>query len=155
MEKTSREFEVNTSEPEWARFVAKWMINVLFGELEKHKISIKELPFPPENFQQLLLFIYSKVITETTGKKILAKMFDTNKNPLEIICEENLLAYKPDLVKQVCVGIVAGHGDKVKQYKSGKEKLFGFFVGQVMDCMCGKAFPEDVNKFLREELAVA
>lgn len=134
------------------QLAARWMINIFLGILNKRKLDITDSPVTPDQFGDLLIWVHSRKVTEATAKQVLENMFDTGKCATDIILEDNSMAYDSRLVKQVCEGVIAANEQKAVQYRNGKEKLFGFFIGQVMDCLGNKAFPEDVNKYVRAEL---
>jgi Asp-tRNAAsn/Glu-tRNAGln amidotransferase B subunit (PET112 homolog) len=80
-------------------------------------------------------------------------MADGDKNPIDIVKEEGLKQQSdPKELEKLIEKVINGNQDKVKEYKSGKEKLFGFFVGQTMKVSGGKANPQLVNEILKKKL---
>ncbi len=87
------------------------------------------------------------------AKTIFELMHDGDKNPIEIVKEKGLKQESdPKELEKLIEKVINENQDKVKEYKSGKEKLFGFFVGQVMKISGGKANPKLVNDILKEKL---
>jgi len=116
--------------------VSNWMINVLFGLMNEHKIGIDELKITPDGLVALIDLIEEGVINNTTAKDVLAEMVQTGKSASEIV-EDKKLEDNPD---------------QVGAYLDGKESVRGWFVGQVMRATRGKANPAVVNKVLSAQL---
>ena len=97
--------------------------------------------------------ISSGKISGKIAKIVFEKMQDADKDPKEIVEKEDLLQQSdPNELEKIIVTIIAKNKDKVEQYKSGKEKLFGYFVGEVMKASKGKANPQLVNEILKKKL---
>jgi aspartyl-tRNA(Asn)/glutamyl-tRNA(Gln) amidotransferase subunit B len=137
-----------------ARLTANWVSAELFGRLNKANLDITSSPISAENLAELLLLIKDNTISGKIAKQVIDKMFVTGKKAKDIVAEDGLVQVT-DLgaIEQMIDQILASNADKVEQYKSGKDKLFGFFVGQVMKNSGGMANPDIVNEILKKKLS--
>ena len=102
---------------------------------------------------QLIECISSGVISGRTAKEVFEVMKETGEDPKKIIESKGLQQKSdPKELENIIDKIILNNKDKVTQYKSGKEKLFGFFVGQIMKVSGGKANPQLVNEILKQKL---
>ena len=135
------------------KLTANWMISELFGALKKDSISFLESPVSAESLGKLIELISDGIISGKIAKDIFAEMMVSKKKPLEIVKEKGLEQVSDDKeILKIIEKVLADNQDKVKDFFSGKDKLFGFFVGQVMKMSQGKANPGIVNKLLKEKL---
>jgi aspartyl-tRNA(Asn)/glutamyl-tRNA(Gln) amidotransferase subunit B len=136
------------------KLAANWMTGELFGRLNKLGVSIENSPITADGLSGLLSLIEDKTISGNIGKTVLDQMVETGK-PAATIVEEQGLKQVTDTgaIEKVISDVMAANGDKVAEYRSGKDKLFGFFVGQVMKASGGKANPTAVNELLKKMLA--
>ncbi len=135
------------------KLVVNWMTSELFGLLKKNNIEFSANPISPEYLNQLVELIEDKTISGKIAKDVFEIMFDSSKSPKAIVKEQGLEQVTDDNAIEVFVDEVINHNkDKVEEYLSGKEKLFGFFVGQVMKISKGKANPGLVNQILKSKL---
>jgi len=158
---------VLTSEPELARFFEKmislgvepssanrWLAIELLGRLNKAGISIENSPVSPEKLATLAIREKEAVISGAGGKKVLDLLMEEN---IEVDAAIEKLGLKQisdeGAIEKIVDEVLAANEDKVAEYKAGKEKLFGFFVGQVMKASRGKANPQVVNKILKDKLS--
>lgn len=125
----------------------------LFGRLNKLGINITQSPVSPVRMIKLINLIQQDIISGKLAKQVFDIMFESDKDPEEIV-EEKGLKQVSDLgfIEKIIEQVLADNQDKVVEYKSGKEKLFGFFVGQVMKISQGKANPEIVNTLLKAKI---
>jgi aspartyl-tRNA(Asn)/glutamyl-tRNA(Gln) amidotransferase subunit B len=142
---------VKKAEPKLA---ASWMTGELFGRLNKLGVEIQNSPIGAEKFAGLLALIADNTISGKIAKDVLDLMFETGKDAA-VIVEEKGMKQVTDTgaIEKIIDEVIAANGDKVVEYKSGKDKLFGFFVGQVMKMSGGKANPAAVNELLRKKLS--
>jgi aspartyl-tRNA(Asn)/glutamyl-tRNA(Gln) amidotransferase subunit B len=133
---------------------SNWVSSELFGALNRLGKSIEESPVTPAQAAELLGLVADGTISGTISKQVFEIMLETGDAPGKIV-EEKGLKQTSDTgaIEAVIAKILADNGDKVEQYKGGKEALFGFFVGQTMKAMQGKANPQIVNELLRKALA--
>ena len=130
-----------------------WIIGDLFASLNEKNISITESPVTSSKMTQLIECISSGVISGRTAKEVFEIMKETGEEPTKIIENRGLQQKSdPKELETIIDKIIFDNKDKVTQFKSGKEKLFGFFVGQVMKVSDGKANPQLVNKILKQKL---
>ena len=129
------------------------MITELFGALRKENISLSDSPISPENLGQLIALISDGTISGKIAKDVFAEMMISKKSPSDIVKEKGLEQVSDDTeILKLIDKVISENEDKVKDYLGGKDKLFGFFVGQVMKLSQGKANPGIVNKLLKEKL---
>ncbi len=125
----------------------------VFGALNRESKTIEDCPVSPAHLAGLVNQIQEGIISGKIAKEVFILMWETDKDAPSLIEEHGLKQVSDDGAILVIIDkILAEHPDKVEEYKSGKDKLFGFFVGQVMKDMAGKANPELVNKLLKEKL---
>jgi aspartyl-tRNA(Asn)/glutamyl-tRNA(Gln) amidotransferase subunit B len=97
--------------------------------------------------------ITSGKISGKIAKDVFEKMQDNNKDPQQIVDKENLIQQSdPKELEKIISGVLSKNQNKVTQYKSGKTKLFGYFVGEIMNVSKGKANPQLVNEILKTKL---
>ena len=133
--------------------VANWILTDLLGLANKNRTAINELPITPDRLEQLLIFIHDGIISNKQGKAVLEKMWDTSKTPKEIIDSEGISQESNENeINKLVDKVLENHYKSVEEYMKGKDKLFGFFIGEVMKESKGKANPKIVNKILRERL---
>ena len=135
------------------KLVVNWMTSELFGLLKKNNIQFNQNPISPNYLNELVGLIENKTISGKIAKDVFEIMFATSKSPKVIVKEKGLEQVTDDSAIEVFVDqVINENNDKVKEYLSGKDKLFGFFVGQVMKVSQGKANPGLVNKILKSKL---
>ncbi|MCR9072906.1 MAG: Asp-tRNA(Asn)/Glu-tRNA(Gln) amidotransferase subunit GatB [Alphaproteobacteria bacterium] len=136
-----------------AKIAANWMITELFGALNKAGKDLSESPVSADNLGGLVDLIGDGTISGRIAKEVFAEMFETGKPAGEIVEEKGLKQVSDTgAIEGIIDEVLAENADKVEQYKGGKDKLFGFFVGQTMKKSQGKANPGMVNELLRKKL---
>jgi aspartyl-tRNA(Asn)/glutamyl-tRNA(Gln) amidotransferase subunit B len=137
-----------------AKAASNWLISDLYGGLNRLGKTIDASPVSPAQGAELLALIADGTVSGTLGKQILEIMLDTGEDPGRIVEERGLKQTSDtDAIEAVIGEVMAANPDKLAEYRSGKDKLFGFFVGQVMKAMGGKSNPQVVNELLRQFLA--
>lgn len=132
---------------------ANWMTGELFGALNKASLSIEESPVAPRNLGKLVDLIEDKTISGKIAKEVFAIMFETGKEPDEIVEEKGLKQITdPSAIEAIVNEIIANNADNVAKYRGGNQNVFGFFVGQTMKATQGKANPQLVNQILKQKL---
>ena len=107
----------------------------------------------PQNLALLINTISSGEISGKIAKKVFEIMVETGDDPTKIIKEKGLKQQSdPKELEKIILDVISKNHDKVAQYKAGKEKLFGYFVGEVMKASKGKANPQLVNEILKKKL---
>ena len=135
------------------KLTANWMITELFGALKKENIMFLNSPVTPKKLGELIGLISKGVISGKIAKDVFSDMMITKKSPSEIVKEKGLEQVSDDKeIMKLIDKVISENQDKVKDYLGGKDKLLGFFVGQVMKLSQGKANPGLVNKLLKESL---
>ena len=139
-----------------ARTVSNWMLSELLRVQHENRMDQETLEarIPPDHLAQLLGQIKEGKISGKIGKDVLDNMAETGKAPAKVIEEQGLVQISDTGELEGLVdGILAEHPDDVAEYRAGKTKLLGFFMGQVMRATQGKANPKMVNELLRKKLA--
>jgi aspartyl-tRNA(Asn)/glutamyl-tRNA(Gln) amidotransferase subunit B len=133
---------------------ANWVVAELFGALNRRGESIEASPVTPGQAAELLGLVADGTISGTIAKQVFEIMLETGQGAGAIV-EERGLRQTSDTgaIDAEIDRILAANADKVEQYKAGKQQLFGFFVGQTMKAMAGKANPQVVNERLRAKLS--
>jgi len=132
---------------------SNWTVAELFGALNRRNETIVDTPISPEEAAELLKLVADGTISGTIAKQVFEIMLETGIAPSTIVEEQGLKQTSDTgAIDAEIDKILAANADKVEQYKAGKEALFGFFVGQVMKAMQGKANPGVVNERLRAKL---
>ena len=135
------------------KLAATWLMGELFATLNKEGKEISESPVSAKNLAQMINLIKDGTISGKIAKTIFEEMVKHDGDPSKIVEEKGLKQTSdPNEIENTIDKILSSNQDKVQQYKSGKEKLFGFFVGQVMKEMKGKGNPGMINDILKNKL---
>ena len=137
-----------------SKIIANWVIGDLFALLNKTNKTIEDPPILPESLGELIDFIQDGTISGKIAKEVFESMAVSRKAAAAIIEEKGLkqVSDVKELTK-VIKQVLSDHPNELSEYKNGKEKVFGFFVGQVMKLTAGKANPAKVNEILKKELS--
>lgn len=151
---TARWFEALLAAGAEAKAGANWLTSELFGALNRLGKDIGQSPVSPEQAAQLLGLVADGTLSGSLAKQVFEIMLETGDDPARIV-EEKGLKQTSDTgaIEAAIAEILSANADKVDQYKGGKEALFGFFVGQTMKAMAGKANPKVVNELLKKALS--
>lgn len=133
---------------------ANWVTSELFGALNRLGKSIGESPVQPGQAAELLALVADGTLSGSLAKQVFEAMLETGDAPGKIV-EERGLKQTSDTgaIEAVIADVLAKNPKQLEQYRGGKETLFGFFVGQTMKSMAGKANPQVVNDLLKKALA--
>jgi aspartyl-tRNA(Asn)/glutamyl-tRNA(Gln) amidotransferase subunit B len=136
-----------------ARQGSNWLMSELFGALNKLGKTLDESPVSPKQAAELLRLVSDGTISGSIAKQVFEIMLETGQGA-SVIVEEKGLKQTSDTgaIEAEIAKIMAANEDKVTEYRSGKDKLFGFFVGQTMKAMQGKANPQIINDLLKKAL---
>ena len=135
------------------KLVANWMTVELFGALNKSGQSLADCKVTPAALGGLVGLIEDGTISGKIAKDVFATMFETGKDATAIVEEQGLKQVSDSgAIEAMIDEVMAANEDKVSEYRGGKDKLFGFFVGQVMKASKGQANPGMVNQVLRAKL---
>ena len=136
-----------------ARATANWIRSELLRELENAALTAEKSPIPAVELGALVRMIDEGKISGKQGKDVLVEMFATGKSAGAIVKERGLVQVSDTgEIDRIIDEVIAANPNQLGQYRSGKEALFGFFVGQVMKASKGKANPKIVNERLKEKL---
>ncbi|MGO4723472.1 MULTISPECIES: Asp-tRNA(Asn)/Glu-tRNA(Gln) amidotransferase subunit GatB [unclassified Inquilinus] len=135
------------------KLAANWVINELFGGLAKAGKEIEDSPVSAEQLGGLVDLIADNTISGRIAKDVFAEMMETGHDAGAIVEAKGLRQVTDTgAIEKVIDEVMAAQADKVAEYRSGKDKLFGFFVGQVMKASGGKANPAMLNELLKTKL---
>tara|TARA_E500000081_G_C6133618_1_gene355289 strand:+ start:1753 stop:3180 length:1428 start_codon:yes stop_codon:yes gene_type:complete len=133
--------------------LANWLIGEISAYLNKEQIEIHESKLTAENVAALINRIDDQTISGKIGKSIFEEMYSKGLTPDEIIKSQGLQQISDDgAIEEIVMTVINENSTQVAAYLSGKDKLFGFFVGQVMKLTGGKANPKSVNAILKDKL---
>lgn len=136
-----------------AKAVSNWIMTELLRELKNDNREIEDCPVTPEALAGLLRLIEDGTISGKIAKSVFEEMYREGRSALEIVEAKGLRQLADEgQIRAVIQQIMKAHPKEVADYRGGKEKLFGFFIGQVMKATQGKANPQMVNQLLRDEL---
>ncbi|MDH7637885.1 Asp-tRNA(Asn)/Glu-tRNA(Gln) amidotransferase subunit GatB [Sphingomonas oryzagri] len=150
---TARWFEAMLAEGAAPKPAANWVTSELFGALNRLSKDIGESPVSPKQAADLNKLVADGTLSGTLAKQVFEVMLETGQDPA-VIVEERGLKQTSDTgaIEAEIAKVMEANPDKVAEYRGGKDKLFGFFVGQTMRAMAGKANPAVVNELLKKAL---
>ncbi|RPG99376.1 MAG: Asp-tRNA(Asn)/Glu-tRNA(Gln) amidotransferase subunit GatB [Candidatus Pelagibacter sp. TMED118] len=149
---TSKYFE-DVSKKSDVKLATNWITGELFALLNNKNIEITESPITSENLAKLINLIKDGTISGKIAKTVFEIMADSGKDPKKIVEEKGLKQQSdPKELEKIIDKVISDNPKNVEAYQSGKDKLFGFFVGQVMKQSNGKANPQLVNEILKKKL---
>jgi len=135
-----------------AKLAANWVISDLAGRLNKEDKSISESPISAPMLGGMLKRLAENAITSKMAKDVFNAMWDGEGDADSIIEKRGLKPADAGEVEKIIDAIIAANPEQVEQFRAGKDKVLGFFVGQIMKASKGKADPAQVNKLLRDKL---
>ena len=149
---TSNYFE-NVIKKSDVKLATNWIIGELFAALNQNNLEITESPISAGNLSKLINLIKDGTISGKIAKTVFEHMMEGDKDPKKIVEEKGLKQESdPKALEALIDKVIDDNREKATEYKSGKVKLFGFFVGQVMKVSGGKANPQLVNEILKKKL---
>jgi aspartyl-tRNA(Asn)/glutamyl-tRNA(Gln) amidotransferase subunit B len=132
---------------------SNWVMTELMRELKESKKEVQQSPISAENLGKMILEIDKGTISGKIAKTVFAEMWSSGREASVIISEKGLLQITDNsTIEKLIDDVIAASPGQVEQYRSGKDKLFGFFVGQVMKASKGQANPDLVNDLLKAKL---
>ena len=150
---TSKYFEEVIKDSD-VKLSTNWITGELFALLNDRNLEISNSPISSKNLSKLVNLIKNGTISGKIAKTIFELMIDEDKDPEIIVNEKGLKQQSdPKELEKIVDKIIDNNKEKVKEYKSGKDKLFGFFVGQAMKASAGKANPKLLNEILKNKLS--
>ncbi len=137
-----------------AKLAANWVTGELFAALNRSNLELGASPLGAESLGHLLARIKDATVSGKIAKQIFETMWETGREADDIIDAEGLRQVTDDAAIEPLVDqVLRDNPDQIAQFKAGKDKVFGFFVGQVMKLSKGKANPAQVNEMLKRKLA--
>jgi aspartyl-tRNA(Asn)/glutamyl-tRNA(Gln) amidotransferase subunit B len=136
-----------------AKLTANWVLTELLGALNRAEKDLADSPVSAKQLGGLTVLISNNTISGRIAKEVFAEMFATGKNAADIVEVKGLKQVTDSgAIEKIVDEVLKNNPDKIAEYKSGKDKLFGFFVGQVLKQSGGKANPGVVNDLLKNKL---
>ncbi|HYA15370.1 MAG TPA: Asp-tRNA(Asn)/Glu-tRNA(Gln) amidotransferase subunit GatB [Syntrophales bacterium] len=136
------------------KIASNWVMGDVLRFLNEEKRDIRECPILPKALAEMILLIEDGTISGKMAKDIIVEMYKTGKPPRRIIEEKGMVQITDeDALAKTIAEVIAANPAQLEQYRGGKEKLFGYFVGQVMKATQGKANPQLINELLKKMLA--
>ena len=153
-EKETARFFERVAEGRDAKTAANWVMGDLFGALNRLGVGIEHLPVSAEQLGALIDLIADGTISGRLAKDVFAEMATSGADPAAIVTTKGLRQVTDSAAIEAAIDtVLAAQADKVAEYRAGRDKLYGYFVGQIMRATQGKANPALVNQFLKKKLA--
>lgn len=132
---------------------SNWIMTEVMREMKESHMSISESKMTPALLAELITLIDKQVISGKIAKTIFPDIWQTGKNPQKLVDEKGLGQISDDsVIEKIIDGVLKDNEKNVAEYRSGKTKVFGFFVGQIMKLSKGQANPDKVNEILKKKL---
>ncbi len=136
------------------KIASNWVMGDFLRFLNEEKRDIKDAPVSPEALAEMINLIEDGTISGKIAKEVFEDMYRSGKLAAEIIKEKGLVQITDTAALEKAIDdVIAANPENLERYRAGKDKLFGFFVGQVMKATQGKANPNLVNELLKKKLA--
>ncbi|MCD6485716.1 MAG: Asp-tRNA(Asn)/Glu-tRNA(Gln) amidotransferase subunit GatB [Syntrophobacterales bacterium] len=137
------------------KVASNWVMGDFLAHLNEEKLEITESPVTPQTLAELIDMIEDGTISGKIAKEVFEDMWKSGKNPKKIVEEKGLVQITDTgELEKIVEEVLEANQKQLEQYRNGKEKLFGFFVGQTMKATRGKANPEIVNELLKKKLPI-
>ncbi|MCX5896903.1 MAG: Asp-tRNA(Asn)/Glu-tRNA(Gln) amidotransferase subunit GatB [Proteobacteria bacterium] len=135
------------------KVVSNWIMGDILRNVPDTR-DISQFPVTPSHLAEMLLMVDKGTISGKIAKTVFEEMVATGRMPQPIVAEQGLVQVSDEgALEKAIQSVLSAHADQVEQYRQGKEKVFGFLVGQVMKTTKGKANPQVVNELLKKMLA--
>jgi aspartyl-tRNA(Asn)/glutamyl-tRNA(Gln) amidotransferase subunit B len=146
-------FEESVSFYPEPKTVSNWIMGDLLRELKRDEREIDQCPVTPKHLAEMLSMIKEGTISGKIAKDVLEEMYRTGEYPVDIVKEKSWIQIQDQgEIEQAIERVIEANPKQVEDYRKGKEKIFGFFVGEVMKQTKGKANPKLVNDLLKNRL---
>ncbi|HOO91001.1 MAG TPA: Asp-tRNA(Asn)/Glu-tRNA(Gln) amidotransferase subunit GatB [Syntrophales bacterium] len=138
------------------KIASNWVMGDLLAYLKETKRDVGESPVSPDALAELIDIIEDGTISGKIAKEVFEGMWNSGKRPMDIVQEKGLVQISDTgELERTVEEVLLMHPKQLEQYRSGKEQLFGFFVGQTMKATGGKANPKIVNELLKKKLSTS
>lgn len=132
---------------------SNWLLSDVLRRVNEAEIEFEDVNMSSENFSKLLILVREKKINNNTGKKVLRKLFEENFDPEEYVKENGLIQLNDDgLLEEIVDKVLSENPQSIEDIKNGKDRAFGFLVGQCMKASKGKGNPQKFNELIREKI---
>lgn len=136
-----------------AKAVSNWMMGELARLMNADGLEMEDCPLKPSHLAGMLRLLSEGVISTKIAKTVFEEMYRSGKDAETVVKEKGLQQVSDtDAIEKIIADVIADNPKQATEYKAGKEKLFGYFVGQVMKASQGKANPDLVNELLKKKL---
>jgi aspartyl-tRNA(Asn)/glutamyl-tRNA(Gln) amidotransferase subunit B len=144
---------LKTKSEETFKIASNWTMGDVLRVINDQHIAVSDFPVSPKNLSDMINLIVDGTISGKIAKDVFEEMLKTQETPKAIVEKKGLMQVSDEsAIEKVIDEILANNQGQVEQYKSGKQQVFGFFVGQTMKVMKGKANPKVVNELLKKKL---
>jgi len=146
-------FEDVIKETDDTKIAANWVMGDVLKIINEQKLTFNKFPVSSKNLGKLINLITTNKISSKIAKDVFPIMLEEDKDPNKIVEEKNLVQITDtSAIESAIDNVIKNNPAQVEEFKSGKEKVIGFFVGQVMKETKGKANPQMVNEILMKKL---
>ena len=146
-------FEKVVNEGGAAKLSANWITGDLAAYIKSNRLTFDQLPFQPNELAEMLKMIDTGEISGKIAKEILPELLSKGGSPKQLVKERGLgMIGDPKVIEEIIDQLILKHPNEVESFRSGKKKLLGFFVGQLMKETKGKADPKLANQILNKKL---
>jgi aspartyl-tRNA(Asn)/glutamyl-tRNA(Gln) amidotransferase subunit B len=136
------------------KLASNWIMTDVMRELKNDGAEVEDCPLEPERLAGMLRLIEDGTISGKIAKTVFEEIYRSGKDAAGVVKEKGLVQITDESAIERAIGeVMAANQDKVAEYRSGKDRLFGFFVGQVMKATSGKANPAKLNELLKKKLS--
>jgi aspartyl-tRNA(Asn)/glutamyl-tRNA(Gln) amidotransferase subunit B len=144
---------LNKKNEETYKIASNWTMGDVMRVINDQHIAVSDFPVPPKHLSDMINLIIDGTISGKIAKDVFEEMLKTQESPKAIVEKKGLVQVSDEsAIEKVIDEILAKNQGQIEQYKSGKQQVFGFFVGQIMKAMKGKANPKVVNEVLERKL---
>jgi aspartyl-tRNA(Asn)/glutamyl-tRNA(Gln) amidotransferase subunit B len=134
--------------------LANWLMGDITGYLKNTKLSIFETKLTPETLAEMVQLVDKQTISSAIAKKLLPELLENGGQPEKMVAEQGLTQISDEGALRAAIQkVIDASPAEVEAFKGGKDKLMGFFVGQVMKETKGSANPQRVNELVKEMLS--
>jgi aspartyl-tRNA(Asn)/glutamyl-tRNA(Gln) amidotransferase subunit B len=138
----------------YSKIIVNWISTELFAFLKRGNVNINNSPISPKDLGRLIKLIVTDKISGKIAKEVFEEMFNSSISPEDIVEEKGLVQVSDSIeIEKIINDMLDSNKERVVEYKNGRTKLLGYFVGQVMKMSKGKINPKILNKILSKKLS--